>query len=334
MIYKKELLERLVLLKKHYLSDQERLEFILEGEQFLSQLNTVDCPICEGVLNEDSIVHFHNSLEVKQSIEVENKKIQLKIIDLDKTIEDNIESIKSLEKDILLLSIQYDRTEKMISEELNPRLDNIRAEISNSTIINNLDAKINVYTEELNYYMTEENGLKEDLTKEIKSMNSGDDGFGISSLMTFIKNILKNWNYEDNVDINFNNQHKVYDFDISGKPRGSYGKGMRSISYTAFIISILKYCTLNSRPFSNLLVFDSPLTTFHKGHVTGNETNEEISKGIQESFFRDLAKTEENCQIIVFDNKFPDDEISSKIHFEFFTKDKKFGRYGLFPNNK
>lgn len=333
-IYKKELLDRLALLKDHYLSDQKRLEFILEGEQLLSQLNTVDCPVCEGVLNENEILHIHNSKDIKQSIEFENEKIQLKIIDLNKTIEDNLNDIKELESNILLLTIQFDRTDKLITDELNPSIDNLRAEISNAKIIHNLDAKISVYSEELEYYLKEEKGLKSDLDKEPKPLTDKDDGAGINNLTKFIQNILKDWNYENDIDVNFNSNHNVFDIDISGKPRGSYGKGMRSISHTAVILSILKYCLVNSRPFSNLLVFDSPLTTFHKGLISGNETEDEVNKGIQESFFRDLANTPDNCQIIVFDNKFPDNKISAKINFEYFTKDKKSGRYGLFPVKK
>lgn len=331
LIYKQELIDRLYLLKKHYISDQQRLGFILEGEQLLSQLNTVDCPICEGVLSEDKISYIQNTEDVKYSIGVENEKIQLKIIDLTKTIDSNLSDIKSLEFDINLLEFQFERTDKLIVEELNPSIDNLRAEISNVSIIQQLDAKISVYSQELEYYLSEETGLKNDLNKEIIPTSTGQDGVGINNLMSFIKNILKDWNYETGIDINFNNNHKIFDIDISGKPRGSYGKGMRSISYTAVILSILKYCLVNSRPFSNLLVFDSPLTTYHKGLTNLNETDEEISKGIQESFFRDLSNTPENCQIIVFDNKFPDDKTSAKINFEYFTKDKKLGRYGLFP---
>lgn len=332
LIYKKELLLRLELLKEHYLSDKKRLEFILEGEQLLGQLNTVDCPICEGVLNQEKVNYIQNNEGVKTSIEFENEKIQIKISDLNKTIEDNSKEIETFEFDIVYLTLQYERIEAMITKELNPSLDNLRAEISNSKTVNRLDAKIDVYTNELEYYSKEEIGLLSELNKVEKTNDAGTDGFGISNLMSFIKDILKIWNYENNIEINFNSKHRVYDFEILGKPRGSYGKGMRSISYTAFILSILKYCLVNSRPFSNLLVFDSPLTAFHKGMKDKVESKDEISKGIQESFFRDLVNTEENCQIIVFDNKFPeDDRIKSKLNFEYFTKDPNYGRYGLFP---
>jgi hypothetical protein len=331
LIYKSELLERLNLLQKHYISDQKRLDFILDGEQMMSQLNTVDCPVCENVLNEDKINYIHNTSEIKESIFFEKEKINLKIKDLNTTIQDNIKDIESLKGDILIVNLQFQRIEKMINEVLNPNLDNVKAEIFNSSQKGKIDAQIEVYNDELSYYQTEENGLIESLQIDTPSQNTTNDGSGIKNLSKIIQRILKSWNYQENIDIEFNNNHKVFDIEINGKPRGSYGKGMRSISYTAFILSVLKYCTQNSRPFSNLLVFDSPLTTYNKGLVTGNETNEEIDSGIQESFFRNLATTQENCQIIMFDNKFPNNDISSKINFEYFTKDKKSGRYGLFP---
>lgn len=333
VIYKNELLIRLQLLKKHYLSDKQRLEFIMEGEQLLNQLNTVDCPICEGVIDDEQISHIHNSENVKESIEVESTKIQLKLTDLTKTIEANIEDVKVLEEEIDVIEIKYNETDRLISNELNPKLDNLRAEISNANVIYELDAKISVYNDELEYYLTEESGLKSELTREVKTSTTSEDGAGIEKLSKMVKDILKKWNYDSNVDVTFDKSHQVFDIVISNKPRASYGKGMRSISYTAFIISVLKYCLINSRPFSNLLVFDSPLTTYHKGLVTGNETEEEVSKGIQESFFRDLSMTQDNCQIIVFDNKFPDDKTSAKINFTYFTKDKRSGRYGLFPSS-
>ncbi|QEE49111.1 hypothetical protein FUA48_05805 [Flavobacterium alkalisoli] len=328
VIYKTELLKRLSLLLEHYLSDQYRLDFILNGDQLLNQLNSVDCPICDSTLGEEKANYLSHNMG--NSIKVEKEKISLKIKDLETTIVDNQEELGSLSTELDHLKAKSEKVDRLIKEILTPSLDNLKASIETFNRLEKLNAQIEIYSNELNYYNKEQTGLQ-DTSENPLSSSTTNDGFGIKELTKIIEKILRKWDYQDNTHIDFNSDHKVYDIVIGGKPRGSYGKGMRSISYTAFILSILKYCLKESRPFSNLLVFDSPLTTYHRGGELINKKDEEISQDIQNSFFKDFSKLGNDCQVIMFDNKTPNIKLIEKINFIYFTKDKNKGRYGLFP---
>lgn len=331
LIYKKELEERLVLLKKHYLSDQQRLSFIEEGESLLSQLNTVDCPLCNSELNIDQQNKIKDNIKIKDSIEVEAQKISIKLADLESTVDDLKAEIDTVAGAIGSIELKIEEKNKVIEEVLNPNLDSLNASISNYDSLNKIRTNIEIYRDELQYYHQEKEGLENDMKLKPNTENTN-IGFGsILKLMPLIKSILESWNYQESIDVQFDNTHKTFDIVISGKPRSSYGKGMRSISYTAVINSILKFCTSNGRPFSNLLVFDSPLTTYHGGDAERIE--DKLSENIQNAFFKSMALTGKDRQIIIFDNKFPEEKIANKINFEYFTKSKTHGRYGFFPIN-
>lgn len=48
------------------------------------------------------------------------------------------------------------------------------------------------------------------------------------------------------------------DLIVSGKPRTSYGKGLRAIMQSAFTISLLQYCADNDLAHPGIVVLDSP----------------------------------------------------------------------------
>ncbi|MDQ7864055.1 hypothetical protein RCO48_32120 [Peribacillus frigoritolerans] len=47
-------------------------------------------------------------------------------------------------------------------------------------------------------------------------------------------------------------------------------------------------------------------------------------------FFDDLAVIDEDMQVIILENKEPNDEIKAKVNYIEFTKDDNEGRYGFF----
>ena len=52
---------------------------------------------------------------------------------------------------------------------------------------------------------------------------------------------------------------------------------------------------------------------------------------MEDAFFNDLSTIANDRQIIMLDNKDPNDEVISKINYIHFTGDKSNGRQGFFP---
>ncbi|MCO5382609.1 MAG: hypothetical protein NHB15_11355 [Methanosarcina barkeri] len=92
----RELVQRFSILNAHYLSDINRLEFMLEGEYLLSQLPSVPCPICGTTID---------SIKIKNYLEQSNEKL-----------------IESMNHEKIKISIKREEllsTENDIKEELN-----------------------------------------------------------------------------------------------------------------------------------------------------------------------------------------------------------------------
>ena len=333
-ILHEELKSRFVLLKEHYISDIKRLEFVTEGEELFSQLTTIKCPLCGGDMDKD---HYDCIIEdgkknssVIESIEKEIVKIKFKLSDLESTLkqleEDKNERIASL--------IALKRDYKIVTSEIQNNIEPVKS--STKQEIDLLIRELSLVKEQdllkgqlVNYY-AQKNTLEKELEKK---PNVGEPSDGIKytvlqNLCDIIKDILTKWKYPNVATVNFNTEYRVYDFIINNKIRNAHGKGIRAITYSAFIIGLMDYCIKNNLPHSKSIIIDSPLTTYH-----GKEQGErdEVSRDMQDSFFNDLSETIHDRQIIILDNKEPNDELKYKINYIHFTNDKARGRQGFFP---
>ena len=115
--------KKFVLLKKNYLSDLERLEFIYDAFDLTEQLVEVECPICHSSMKINDI---EKSEDYYEALAAEKAKIEVQLVELDETIKD--------------LSEELSRKKEYINE----------LEKCGEKIINNLNK--NCAKNELNYY--------------------------------------------------------------------------------------------------------------------------------------------------------------------------------------
>lgn len=323
-----ELLDRLILLKKHYKSDLNRLDFIEEGRSLFSQLNTIGCPICDNEINVDKLLEVDSDVQVKESIAFEKNKIQVKYQDLMSTIEDNKKHISESNALKIKLTSEYEAIDNLIDKEFKPQIGIINDKISRIRKIYYQQSKVEILTENLQYFINaKEEFAKQLKEKKVKENSENINEEGLNNYKNYLKNVLTSWKYTGYESVAYDKEKN--DFIFSGKQRGAHGKGMRGISYTAELVALIDFCIDNDIPFTKLLVVDSPLTTYH-----GKEEKTEedyIDENIERAFFYALSKKEFNFQFIMLDNKQPNDDIKEKINFIQFTKDKQQGRYGFFP---
>lgn len=334
-LLQEELTNRFLLLKEHYLSDLKRLEFITEGEGYFSQLTAVKCPLCEGDMDKE---HYdciaeegEKSSSVMNSIEIELEKIRTKLFELESTLrqlktdkENNLSTLKSLR-------LQYNIVNLEIQQEIEPIKSATKKEIDILLYDLSFSNERDLLKQQLDKYFSHKSQLEKELAKKPKS---GEEIDGIKSTVfkefcTSIESILKSWKYPNLVSVNFDNSYRTYDIVLNGKNRKAHGKGLRAITYTSFVIGLMDYCINRNLPHSRTIILDSPLTTYQ-----GKETKAksiEIAKDMEDSFFSDLASIDNNRQIIMLDNKDPNDNIISKINYIHFTGDKSNGRQGFFP---
>lgn len=328
-----EVLKRFYLLRDHYNNDLNRLNFILEGDFIFKQLITKDCPVCGTQMDEEHLKCLAKNIENKEigeSVKIEGKKIELKLKDLNTTI-------TATEADVKLKNLEIeelDKELKVINSELNSELiplqQNFQSQISQLINYNKTEQEITSAKNDITKLHIEKDNLEKELKSKTKPEEAKVD-LDYTILKAFSEHTekyLKAWKFPGLTTVEFNSNHKVFDLTISGRGRNSHGKGVRAISYSAFIFGLLDYCIEKSKPHSGLIILDSPLTTYHNNQK--REKDDEANSDMQESFFNALTKVKDDRQIIILDNKVPHNDVIKEVNYIQFSKDGF--RTGFFPN--
>jgi hypothetical protein len=334
-LLQEELLNRFLLLKEHYISDIKRLEFITEGEEYFSQLTAINCPLCGGDMDKEHydciIEEGEKSSSVMNSIEVELNKIRIKLNDLQSTLEQLTINKQVRESNIIGLRRQFEIVKIEIQEKIEPIKSATKNEMDNLIKDLSLIYEKEALKQQLDNYFAQKSQLEKELATKPK-LGEPTEGIKYTVFKEFcnsIENILKKWKYPNISSVNFDNSYKSYDIVLNNKNRKAHGKGMRAITYTSFVLGLMDFCVNNNLPHSRTIILDSPLTTYQ-----GKESkvkSVEIAKDMEDAFFNDLSTIANDRQIIMLDNKDPNDEVISKINYIHFTGDKSNGRQGFFP---
>lgn len=340
IIYNNEILIRFNLLEEQYLADINRLKFIDEGVHYFNQLNVVKCPNCGYDLHNDSCGEYNDiDLEnINDSCTAEINKIQLNLYDLRKSKTNLQNELEKLDSFIKSKKGYYSDIVKDIekilepkSKEIQNKLDSIMQDYKIISELETLEEKLNTF---LSKYEIIENMLKNKATSvQIQSVEL-DSILNNSDFKNNIFSILQNWSFEDvnepnDLTFNIHERGKI-DIAMSDKERKSYGKGYRALIYSAFVIALMKYCGGKNLPHPGFVILDSPVTTFHDVKVKPKKGEDEsIPLDKQSAFFNDLSQNYDK-QIIILENKEPEENIKEKINYIEFTKDPVRGRYGFF----
>lgn len=138
----------------------------------------------------------------------------------------------------------------------------------------------------------------------------------VSPFSELVRMTLESWGFPGADRVYFDLQAK--DLVISGKPRVSYGKGLRAITQAAFSISLMEYCAGNESAHPGFVILDSPLLSYKEPE--GPE--DDLSKtDLNRNFYRFLLQMKKNRQVIIVENTAPplqmwSSEIGSSIFLE------------------
>ncbi|MES9994009.1 MAG: hypothetical protein ABW098_18825 [Candidatus Thiodiazotropha sp.] len=323
-----ELQARFSLLDQHYQSDLERLEGVQEAGSLVSALSPQTCPLCGAIpeqQNHEGNCDGNVELVVKAA-DAESKKI----IRLRKELQETVGHLNSEADGFVSLVPQLkDRLEALNSDlkEKAPSLSDQRGFYSDlidkkSTVQNALNLLSSISELEDRKIMIED--VK--TPKEDADVTSSE--LSTSTLDKFSKlyeDVLKSWNFPDAERVHFDRTTR--DFVISGKPRGSRGKGMRAITYSAFTVSLLEYTRKNKLPHPGFVVLDTPLLAYREPE---GEEDDLSGTDVQDRFYEYLDSMNDR-QTIILENVDPPESIKAHSQSTFFGKNPHQGRYGFFP---
>lgn len=321
-----QLIGRFDLLRKSYLSDIERLEFIEEGAHLDAQLGDVFCVTCGSRLDAEKQEHQHSSVtQQKEAARAERAKIEAQLADLDSTVAELRRELEEVRKMAVSAGSAVEECEAEIDQSWKPKaqeleqslavaysnLGNARREAEDWERLQDLEKQRATYgarpkKKTRAKVETEEPGV----APPHKSRREFCD---------CLAGVLTAWDFPNVGTVEFGERLELI---VGGKASHLHGKGYRAIIRSAFAVAMMRHAIARDLPHTGVVVLDSPLTSY-KGKYA-------VSQNIQEAFFHDLARADSPGQVIVFDNKEPPPELRTAISYEYFTGSRETGRYGFF----
>lgn len=326
------LLERFTLLKAHYKSDLERLEAIAEAGSLFGALESGSCPVCGAEPNHHNPSQDcdGNTDRIVAAARSEISKINLKLDELLGTIKSLREEAVSFEKRLPGLEAQMSELSATIDKTVAPNLKRMRSSYRT------LADKSSAVREALSIHRTlidlqQRKASIEGLdSPDAGPSNSVDVDLSTSTVDRFsqlVLEILTQWGFPDIERVHFD--MKVRDLIINGKPRTSYGKGLRAITQSAFTIGLMEYCARFDTPHAGFVVLDSPLLSYRE---PDSPTDDLRSTDLNSRFYDYLATAHPDRQFIIVENTDPPTAIRDNEQALLFSGlEDEATRFGLFP---
>ena len=325
-----DLFTRFYLLLDHYEVDLARLEAIVESGSMLVYVAEVNCPMC-GAAPCNQHIEDDGEADIRSAVlaaSAEIAKIEKLRIDLVRTIDElKIES-DELSRHYSSQQREYAEIEVSLKDALSPRKDEEKIDFEALVELRqDVSKKINGFEriEQLTlrkFSLEKEGGSATGKTTAVVSIP---DTIG-NSLSDKISSILNDWNFPGDCKVIFDKGSS--DFVIDGKPRGSRGKGLRSITHAAVSLGLLEYAQENSLPHPGFLVLDSPLLAYFAPE--GDEDLLLRGSNLKEKFYEYLIRHHNSgSQIVVIENQHPPLEVMQDLHRTVFTNNPYEGRAGL-----
>jgi hypothetical protein len=147
----------------------------------------------------------------------------------------------------------------------------------------------------------------------------------LDEFSTLVGEVLAAWNFPDSGRVVWNDEDS--DILIGGKPRASFGKGVRALTHAAFSLALLRYADRQGNGHPGFVVLDSPLVVYREPDP------EEAGSAydVKDSFYRSVATDFSGRQVIVLENEDPPVGLDS-AHVVSFTGGDH-GRRGFIPRH-
>ena len=315
-LFNAEFVKRMEMLQKHYETDLGRYEYLFEGASLFEMLpNDKECPICHSRIANKSTIDTN----YLAAIQGEYDKLKAKIADVCEVVVKKNQAIGSMiqkiQKTQAAIGVTDEKIKMFVSQMagIKETLRQYQKNIEKKAESNYLAAELGRLLKKLDK-LKKEQTQKPAVEPYIRQTDIKED------FCRDLKEKLVAWNLlKENDTVVFD--ENGFDFILGAKGRLSCGKGSRGVTCSAILMTLVEYCFKKDIPFSNFLVIDSPITAHYDGE------DMEVDETTQAKFFRYCNDTAFDYQLILIDNKAPDEAMRSQlsnIHYIQFTKENGF----------
>lgn len=304
-------------LKSQYVSDIQRLTFIIEGEfHDHSNDNISNCPFCDG-----TIASPDKQLKYLKASQSELSRLVIQLNDLKDAEKNLLQDKENLEIRLKMMNNKRANIEQLIENELTPKLTKLNEQLESykETIQVKNEANIIKQLEKDLIEDLKETVIEEEVIKEIK-MKTYYDKNVVNDLELKISYILKKC-----MGMNFSSVYfdtDKYDIVINGKAKRFFGKGYRAFFNAILSLSLLEYIKESGKYSPGILAIDSPILSLKEKN---DDVTPDTMKNALFKYFNDYQHLD---QIIIIENEIPNIDYSNANIIEF-SKDKNKGRYGF-----
>lgn len=319
---KKVLINRYKDLESQYVSDIERLGFIVEGEKIIhNHKSPSNCPFCN---NEMEDTEEQSYLEASKA---EVKKILINSSDLSQTIIDLEKDLTELNERLNDFIRQRNSVQETIKTELTPQKISIDEKIKQYTIHIQATEKLEWLNNILSNMDGDLSNIDEDMktTTEYKPKELFPEKF-VTSIGNNYEKILRDIQYEPIESVSFD--MKPFDIVVNNQEKRSHGKGYRALMNSVLILAMREYINDNAIINPRFYLIDSPL------HGLAMPNGAEHTDNVRKGFINYLTNNYNDDQLIIIEN-ISTHELSEKVFSDpkikliEFTQDENEGRYGL-----
>lgn len=325
------LIARFDLLEQHYESDVNRLESIAESSALMATLHPGPCPFCgaapENQKHEDGCdidpkavqaaceAEIARVEQLRAGLKDTRKRLERESRDLGKRITANeSESERVRASSTQLWDVLRERRKGV--GELSREAAELRNGLRSADVLDELEAervKLSAAVEEAEAAVPEQLG---------SSLPTG----ATSKFVESVEKTLVAWNIPDVGRVQWNEQ-KV-DLVIGPRQRADRGKGLRALTCSGFILTLLRDCRVQDYPHAGFVALDSPLLSYREPDGDDDDLS---GTDVEDQFYRWIIDQQVAWQVIIVENKPSPDWVKDQANVIHFTRNTRMGRYGLFP---
>jgi hypothetical protein len=324
--------ERFGLLARHYESDVRRLEFVMEGGHFFTQLAASHCPECGRPYDVGDPCHPESAHadEVEQAARAEIGKLQPRMADVQRAITEAAE-------DAVAAGVEYDQAtararelDEQIREQASPAAEHARSQLAALTARRRVIEEDLLRYRELDRFVAAKQEADIAADKKPATFRASQNADALKALGEEIERVLRAWQFDVGSGVYLD--APTLDLVIGGKPRGANGKGVRAVARAAFNVGLMRYCLANDRPHPGFVIIDTPLRPY-KGYTPQGEEADEARRldPVRTACIRDLAAANAG-QVIIMENEEPPDDVRKLAMVHDFGGPLAAGRAGFYPD--